>query len=65
MKQTITLAADKIKVSGPKVDGGYSLTFEVGEYMQEAVAKLLMVKQNTVVMVNVEVEDYGGEPTDQ
>lgn len=51
------LIADKIKVSGPSIDGGWKVTFEVGEYMQEQVANLLKVPQQQSVKVMV----YSGE----
>lgn len=31
-KKTIRFIADKVKLVGPKVDGGFTVTFEVGEY---------------------------------
>lgn len=53
----IEFAADKASVAGPKVDGGYKVTFEVGEYMQQAVSELLRLPQQRPLKVSVEVED--------
>lgn len=46
--------ADKIKVTGPKVDGGYTVSFDVGEYEQLKVAKLLAIPQDAIKKVTVE-----------
>lgn len=48
--------ADKIKISGPKVDGSYTVTFEVGEYEQQIVAQLMLIPQNTIIEVEVKSE---------
>lgn len=53
----VTLKADKVKITGPKVDGGFSVTLEVGEYEQAEVAKLLAIPQN--VVINVQIEAVG------
>ena len=50
----IQFNADKIRVSGPKIDGSYTVTFEIGEYEQLKVAELLAVPQQTNVKVRVE-----------
>lgn len=52
-----TFIAEKVKVTGPKVDGGYSVTFEVGEYEQQHVANLLLLPRDTIIQVSVEVQD--------
>ncbi len=54
--EKIEFIADKIYVRGPRVDGSYVVTFEVGEYMQPKVAKLLTIPQQTNVKVGVEEE---------
>ena len=46
--------ADKVKVSGPKVDGSFTVTFEVGEYEAEKVSDLLKVPQNTLLKIRVD-----------
>lgn len=48
--------ADKVKISGPRVDGSYTVTFEVGEYMVESISELIKVPQQTNIKVRVEVE---------
>lgn len=37
----LKLLADQIRIRGPKVDGGYVITIEVGEYEVQNVAKLM------------------------
>lgn len=37
----ITLHPTKLVVRGPRVDGGYSITLELGEYDQDAVAEVV------------------------
>lgn len=49
----LELIADKIIVRGPKIDGGYSVTFELGEYMQQKVAEILKIPQQTEVKIIV------------
>jgi hypothetical protein len=53
---SIEFIADKVKVNGPRIDGGYVLSFEVGEYMQQQVSELLRIKQNTTLKVSVTEE---------
>jgi len=50
----LTFNADKIKLSGPKHDGSYTIQFETGEYEQMNVAKLMMIPQGTPVKISVE-----------
>ncbi len=56
--ESVTLKADKIKVSGPKVDGSFTVSLDVGEYEQRNVAMLLGIPQNTVVKVTIEQDDH-------
>lgn len=56
MSQVLTFQVDKIKVNGPKVDGGYSITFEVGEYEQLKIAALLTIPQDQTKTVEVSTE---------
>ncbi len=49
----ITFTADKVRVNGPKVDGGYAVIFEVGEYEQDKVADLLKLPQQSNIEVSV------------
>jgi hypothetical protein len=53
----IEFGADKLKVYGPKSDGGYTITFETGEYEQIKIAELLKIPQQTTMKVKVEVKD--------
>jgi len=50
---TVTFNADKLRISGPKVDGSYSVTFETGEYEQQKIAELLTIPQQTPMTVIV------------
>ncbi|MDD4984703.1 MAG: hypothetical protein PHQ43_02765 [Dehalococcoidales bacterium] len=56
MKETIDFDADKVKVNGPLVDRGFSVTFYTGEYAQEQVAELVKAPQESVLHVRVTVE---------
>ena len=49
----LELQADRVKIYGPKVDGGYTLTFDVGEYEVEKVAKLFLIKQGEIVNLTI------------
>ena len=44
----IILHPDKIKVRGPNIDGGYTVTLEIGEYEKAQVAQLILEDQLTV-----------------
>ena len=48
--------ADKVKITGPKADGGFTVSFDVGEYQQLEVASLLAIPQQTSITVKVEYE---------
>lgn len=54
--QEIEFIADSVKVTGPTVDGGFSITFKIGEYEQLKAAGLLLIPQNTAIKVKVEQE---------
>jgi len=41
----IKLIADKIRLSGPKIDGSYTITLEVGEYEKNNVARVLAMPE--------------------
>lgn len=47
----ITFTADRIKVTGPKIDGSYSVTFETGEYEVEKVSEIMKLKPMVIVTV--------------
>lgn len=53
MSNKLTFQSDKVKVTGPKVDGGYSVTFEVGEYEQLKIAALMTLPQDQTKTVEV------------
>ena len=50
----ITFSSSKIRFNGPKVDGGYVISFEAGEESQVEIAKLMVLPQNENVSVTVE-----------
>ena len=45
--------ADKVKVSGPNSDGGYIVTFWLGEYQQQNAVKIMAIPQYTGLEVEV------------
>lgn len=53
----VEFIADKVKVNGPKVDGGLTVSFDVGEYEQSKVAQLLTIPQSTALRITVEVSN--------
>jgi len=54
---SVEILADKVKVNGPKVDGSFTVAFDVGEYEQQKVAQLLAIPQNKVVKVTIEQDE--------
>lgn len=53
---SIKFNADKVKVLGPKVDGGYAITFEVGEHEQEKIGDIIKIPQQTELKITIEIE---------
>lgn len=53
----VDLETDKVTGSGPSVDGGYKLTFYLGEYQQMEYAKIIALAQKTRLKITVEVEE--------
>lgn len=53
----LEITADKIKVNGPKVDGGFTVSFDIGEFEQDKVASLLTIPQGQAIKITVEVDD--------
>ena len=49
----ITLNADKVSVTGPKVDGSYSVKFEVGEYEVANVTRLMLLPKDEMIKLQV------------
>ena len=56
----MTIHADKVKVSGPLADGGFNLTFSVGEYEREKVAEVLRIPP--MIMIQLDI-NYDKEDT--
>ena len=46
---------DAVRVRGPLSHGGWSLTFECGEYMNDQIAELIKIPQGKVLKILVEV----------
>ena len=59
----IELTADKVLIRGPSADGGYTLTFYIGEYEQAKVAEVMRIPQMTEIKLQVYVADYEGTLT--
>jgi hypothetical protein len=55
----IELLVDKIKIYGPKVDGGYKLTFEIGEYEKDKLAELIKELYDTNYKITIQEEGPG------
>ena len=53
----IKLTADKIKTYGPKVDGGYTITLDVGEYEQKKIAEIVGINQPCNFKVTIDKID--------
>jgi hypothetical protein len=50
----IELKSDKVKIYGPKVDGSYLLSFEIGEYELDSMANILKLKQDEIINLTIE-----------
>jgi len=55
--KSIELLTDKIKINGPKVDGTFTVSLDVGEYEQLNIAQLVCIPQGTVVKVTISSEN--------
>lgn len=54
----INFISDRVKISGPRVDGNYSISFDVGEYEYEQIMLLPKLNGNAMyVSVSEEAED--------
>lgn len=51
----VSFIADKLKINGPQVDGGYTITFYTGEYTKKEVSQLLNMNEGNL-KVTVEEE---------
>jgi hypothetical protein len=51
----LKLTADRVLIRGPKIDGSYVVSFEVGEYEVKKVAQLMSeVNNEAVVQLTIE-----------
>ena len=41
----VKLLVDKIRISGPRIDGSYTISLEVGEYEKGNLARLLILPE--------------------
>ncbi len=46
----MTFTADRIKIAGPKIDGSYSITFEVGEYEYDKIKDIPKLNGKAIVV---------------
>jgi hypothetical protein len=53
----IKFNADRVKISGPRVDESFLVSFETGEYEKSKLAELFLVPSETMLKVTVETED--------
>lgn len=49
--------SDKVSVRGPRVDGTWVISFEVGEYEKEAVSELVKSEGNLYIYVTNQKPD--------
>ena len=52
----IEFMADSYRISGPKVDNSFTISFNLGEYEAENVSKLLTISPETILKISVEAE---------
>ena len=57
MLQTIKFTVDKVKVYGPKIDGGWTVTFNIGEYEKQPLSQLMLLDSNKMIDITVEQKD--------
>ena len=50
----IELTSDKVVIRGPNADGGYTVTFYVGEYEQAKVAEIMKIPQMTEIEIVID-----------
>lgn len=56
----ISFVADKVKISGPKVDGTMTVSLDVGEYERKALREILSVPSDVPIAVTLEVDTDAG-----
>jgi len=50
-KPLVEFGADKIKISGPRVDGSYVVSLETGEYEKNKIAEIIRVEPPVMVSI--------------
>ena len=50
----IELTADQIKISGPRVDGSYSVTLMIGEYEKHKLAPLMLMENDKTYKITIQ-----------
>lgn len=55
-KEKLTFLADKVKISGPRVDDSYVITFEVGDYAYDQISQLPKLN-GAIIKVEVSGEE--------
>ncbi len=50
----IQFNADKVSLTGPKIDGSWKVSFDVGEYERDKLKALLDIGPETALAVTVE-----------
>ena len=53
----IELISDKVVIRGPQTDGGYTITFYVGQYEQAKVAEVMKIPQMTEIKLLIDNEN--------
>lgn len=62
----LKVISDRIRITGPKVDGGFTVMLDIGEHGQLDVAKLLAIPQNATVEWSIkEVKDGYKKDTEE
>lgn len=54
------LIADKKQINGPQVDGGFAVTFYVGEWQAAELARLPLMPDDDQIDLDVKVRDTEG-----
>ena len=52
----VAFESDKVSIRGPRVDGTYVISFDVGEHMRERISDLLKLPNDRVLQVGVLVK---------
>ena len=54
--QVIKFKADRVKISGPRVDESFVVSFETGEYEKMKLADLFLIESDKVLEVSVKID---------